>query len=406
MPRLTALGVRNAKPGRHGDGDGLYLLVKPSGAKSWVLRVQAGGKRQDIGLGSVDVSPTPPPGKVEPSASVPLLQRRVLRLVDAREKAKQLREFARAGENPVAERDREREREQTPTFRDTTIACHAALAGGWSADTATKFLSSLEAYAFPAFGSERVDAIEAANIRDMLAPIWTAIPETARKVRRRVGTVLNFAHSKGWRPTEAPGKSVTMGLPKQSAGGNYAAMPYADVPAFVADLRSKPETVGRNALLLLILTAARSGEVRSARWGHFDLARANWNVPAELMKMKVAHTFTLNAPAVALLTRVFDARKPKPDDFVFPNAKGAMVSDMTLTKVLRDADQPYTAHGFRSSFRDWAAERMPHIPDAVAEAALAHSVPDQVVRAYKRTTFTEMRRELLDAWSTFVASGA
>lgn len=379
MGSLTALQVKRAKPGRHGDGDGLYLLVKPSGARSWLLRIQRDGKRRDIGLGSVAA----------------------LSLAEAREKAADLRKHALNGRDPVVERDRDRR--PPPTFKEAATAAHEALKDGWAPKNAAAFLSSLEDHAFPAIGHHRVDAIEASHLRDMLEPIWLKLPVMARKVRQRAGTVLNFAKSKGWRATEAPGRSVTVGLPKQPSGGNFRAMPYADVPAFVAATRAKPDTAGRLALLFQILTVARPGEARGARWKQIDLKKREWKRPADLMKGANAppHTVTLNAPAVALLEGLHDRDAPKSDALIFPGKGAAMLSDMTLSKVLRDAHLPFDPHGFRSSFRDWAAEQMPHIPDPVAEAALAHVVPDKVIRAYKRTTFLQMRRELLEAWGAY-----
>jgi integrase len=379
MGKLTALGVKNAKPGRHGDGDGLYLLVSKSGAKSWMIRIQRDGKRRDIGLGSLAA----------------------LSLAEARTKAADLRKHALNGRDPIAERDRDRR--PIPTFKEAVKLTHEALAAGWSAKTAADFLTSLETYAYPAIGNLKVDTIEASHIRDLLAPIWTKVPETSRKVKVRISAVLNFSHSKGWRPTEAPRKSVTVGLSRQAKGGNLAAMPFADVPAFVVELRENGISTGRDALLFQILTAARSGEVRSVKWADIDMRTATWNRPADAMKNREAHSVTLNAAAMALLGRRRAGWPHKPGDLVFASKRGGMISDMTLSKVMKDAGQPFTPHGFRSSFRDWAAEKMHHIPDAVAEAALAHVVPEKVVRAYKRTNFIEMRRTLLEAWGVFVA---
>ena len=378
MGTLTALRVRNAKPGRHGDGGGLYLLVKDSGSKSWLLRVQHDGKRRDIGLGSVAA----------------------LSLAEAREKAAELRKHALNGRDPIAERDRDRR--PIPTFREAAKAAHGDLKSGWAPKHAAAFLSSLEEHAFTPLGNRRVDTIDAALIRDMLAPIWTEIPSMARKVRQRVGTVLNYAQSKGWRANEAPLKAVTLGLARQATSSNFAAMPYSEVPKLVAEVTSRPQTAGRDALLFLLFTAARSGEVRSARWSHIDLDAGTWNRPAELMKNRLAHTVTLSRPAVDLLRRRFDQASPKGKDLVFPSRKGEQLSDMTITKVLKDAKVPFTVHGFRSSFRDWAAEMMPTIPDPVAEAALAHVVPDKVIAAYKRTSFLALRRELLSAWGAAI----
>ncbi|SFR97534.1 tyrosine-type recombinase/integrase [Sphingomonas jatrophae] len=394
MGKLTVAGVRNAKPGRHADGDGLYLLVKPTGARSWLLRVQVEKRRRDIGLGSVDL--TPKPDRDKAIDDIPLLSRKVLSLAEARDKATLLRKVAMAGRDPVVERDKERQK--VPTFEAAAIACHADLKSSWTKRHEETFLTSLQRHAYPALGKLQVDQIHAPEIRDLLAPIWAEIPDMARKVRQRVGTVLNYAHSKGWRAAEAPGRSVTVGLARRAASGNLAAMPYAEVPAFVADLASKPETVGRLALLFTIHTAARSGEVRHAQWSHIDIERKLWNRPAELMKSRVPHSVTLTDAAVAVLDRAKTLRKSADDALVFPSTKGKPLSDMTLSKIMRDAKLPFTVHGFRSSFRDWAAEQMPHIPDPVAEAALAHVVPDKVERAYKRTGFLEMRRTLLEGW--------
>lgn len=378
MGKLTALSVKNAKAGRHGDGAGLYLLVKPSGARSWVLRVQQDGKRRDIGLGSIAA----------------------LTLAEARERAVELRKHALNGRDPIAERDRDRR--PTPTFREATKATHEALKSGWVEKNAAAFLTSLEAYAYPALGNLKVDTIEASHIRDMLDPIWTSKPELARKVRMRVGQVLNFSHSKGWRKVEAPSKAISVGLPKQPKGKNYVAMPYAEVPAFVRQLREQAPTKGRRALQLLILTAARPGEVRRGRWGQIDRAKKNWERPAEIMKERVAHTVTLNQQALDLLDEIQVGQMIKSDGLFFPNRDGNPISDMTMNKVLRDAGLKFDAHGFRSSFRDWAAEKMPAIPDPVVEAALSHDVPDKVVRAYKRTKFIDMRRQLLNAWGAYL----
>lgn len=400
MAKLTAPAVRNAGPGRHHDGDGLYLNVQPGGARSWILRVQADGKRRDIGLGTADLSPRSPGRGEESPIDIPLLQRRLLTLSEAREKARMLREAAKAGLDPIIERDRERRR--IPRFRDAAKDAHAAWKDGRKEKDAATFLRSLEIHAFPVIGDHRVDTITAADIGKVLEPIWTTKPDMGRKVRQRIGRVLNFSHAKGWRPTEAPVKSVTASLPRQPKGGNYKAMPYTDVPKFVAVLSGKAQTYGRRVTLFQLLTAVRPGEARGALWGQIDLAAREWRIPADMMKGGVAHTVTLNSPAVALLERMQAERTVEPVDLVFPGRQGGLLSDMTMNKMLRDAGFKYDSHGFRSSFRDWAAEQMSEIPDAVAEAALAHVVTDKVVRAYKRTNFIEMRRTLLEAWGGYV----
>lgn len=409
MTKLSALAARNAKPGRHADGKGLYLLVKPKpgapsegGAKSWLLRIQVDGKRRDIGLGGYTEAPRKAPNEDAVQIVIPLLHRKVLTLSEAREKAAMLRVAAKSGLDPVAERDKERR--SVPTFRDAAKAAHQVLKVGLTDKVGDVFIRSLENHVFKTLGDKRVDKITAADITATLGPIWTSKPDMARKVRQRIGKVLNFAHNKGWRPIEAPGKSVGAGLPRQPKGGNYRSMPYTDVPAFVQALRTQTATQGRRALLLQIFTAARPGEIRRGRWNQLDLAKRDWNRPADIMKERAAHTVTLNGPAIALLNEIQDEGTPKPGALFFPNRDGEPLSDMTASKVLRAAGLSYDAHGFRSSFRDWAAEQMPHIPDPVAEAALAHSVPDATIAAYKRTSFIEMRRELLEAWGKYVTS--
>ena len=419
MGKLTPAEVLSALPGRLADGDGLYLLTqpdrrkpdatkpvkKPVFTKTWVLRVQVDGKRRDIGLGTVDVTRLGPrkgvPRPTIPVADLSILQRKLLTLAEARQKAEILRRAAKDGLNPVAERDRSRQ--EIPDFRQAAKDAHAALKSGWKEKGAKTFLSSLENHVFPTLGNVRVDAVTAANITAALEPIWMSKPDMARKVRQRIGMVLNFAHMKGWRSAEAPGKSVKMGLPDQPQGSNYKSMPYAALPAFVRELRDGAPTKGRRALLLHILTAARGGEVRQARWGQIDFDAGDWNRPAEIMKGRraPAHTVTLNSAAIALLKEIKGERTPDSDELIFPGERGALISDMTMNKVMRAAKQFYHVHGFRSTFRDWVAEKMPDISDDVAEAAISHVEKNKVVRAYKRTDYLEQRRPLLEAWGEF-----
>jgi integrase len=287
------------------------------------------------------------------------------------------------------------------TFREAAEACHAELSKGWSDKGAAAFLSSLDRHVYRKLGSLAVEGIDASAVRDVLAPVWLDKPALARKLRQRIGIVLNFAHSNGWRAIEAPGRAVTMGLSKQPKAGNFAAMPYVDVPEFFSAMRGAPESMGRLALMFTVLTAARSGEVRSACWSHFDLEAKLWHRPAELMKNRLAHTVTLSPSAIAILKQAQRLGTTLADCLAFPGAGGRQQSDMTLAAVLRRYQEGLTVHGFRSSFRDWAAEMMPSIPDPVAEAALAHSVPDAVVAAYKRAKFLDLRRTLLDAWGNY-----
>lgn len=402
MGKLTAKFVETSKgrPGRHADGEGLYLLVKPTGARSWVLRVQFNGQRRDIGLGSVETGALALHSNI--GDDIPLEEKGRLTLAEARELSKRLRNAAKAGRNPVEER--KKDRKPPPTFKDAAVAMHNAQSHGWSAKTAAAFLSSMEAYAYPLLGAKRVDSITAADIAGALGLVWTTKPATAKKLRFRINSVLDFAAANEWRATEAPRQQVRTLTGKLRKGKNHPSMPYADVPDYFAKLGEGQETLGRLGLMLLIATGARSIEVREARWRHIDLERAEWTRPADLMrKTGLEHMVTLNDAALAVLAKARALYPPKDDDaLVLPNRKGGLISDMTISKVMRDAALPWVPHGFRSSLRTWAAECQPQTPEAVCEAALAHVIPDAVVKAYNRATFVHLRRELLGRWSDYI----
>jgi len=383
MGKLTDLKVRNAKHGIHGDGAGLYLRVKPSGAKSWVLRVQHAGRRQDVGLGGYPAD---------------------LSLSEAREKAHHLRKLARQGKNAFEERDREKV--VVPTFKVAMKDAHTELSKGWSDKHGAAFLASLTEHAVPRIGNKLVDQIGPNDIVAALSPIWTDKPSIARKVRVRIIQVLAFAKVKGWRTAPVPdARELRDGLARQPKAGNFQAMPFREAPVFVADQLEREAVSGRLALLFTILTAARSGEVRSARWEHIDLEGREWNRPDELMKGGVRHTVTLNDAALSILSQ---AKEQFGDTgLIFPSSrKGAPLSDMTLSKIMRTAGRVETVHGFRSAFRDWAAERMPTVPAMVAEMALANSVGNATTQAYLRSDLRDMRRSLMDAWGRFVCPSA
>jgi integrase len=395
MPSLTVRKVENAKPGRHVDGGGLMLYVQPTGAKSWVLRIQINGRRRDVGLGSVsryDVLPE--------LDDIPLLEKCVLTLAEARLKAATLRQMAKAGRDPVTELLKDRS--PIPNFKDAALRTYDAKLPEWSAKTAESFMSSMENHAFPKLGAILVSDIDAATIAKALSGIWMKKPQIALKVRQRIGLVLNFAEAQCWRSSSMPNDAISMLLPKQLEGGHFDAMPYQKVPAFVATLNASLST-GRLALLFLVFTAARSGEVRGARLSQIDFAERLWHRPAELMKGRnaKAHTVTLNKEALAVIEIASQFRR-KDTDLIFPSRSGGELSDMALSSFMDDMFG--TPHGFRSSFRDWAAEKMPQIPDPVAEAAIAHKVTNKVVAAYKRTAFLEMRRVLLDEWGVFAGA--
>lgn len=378
---LTALHVKNAKPGRHADGKGLYLFVKPSGAKSWVLRVQADGKRRDLGLGPVDLVP----------------------LSEAREKAIQGRRMVRDGVDPAHEW--KRKKNVIPVFSDATRQYYDIIKDGFRNDRhSASWLSSLETHVFPLIGSKRVDQIDTPAIQSVLLPIWLTIPETARRIRQRVGAVLDYSHGQGWCAVEAPMRAVSKGLPKQPRKGeHFAAMPYTELGAFIRLLESKGDTVGRLATLFTILTAARSGETRGATWDEIDLEAKVWNIPGSRMKAGQPHSVPLSDAVLGILKKVAPLTGGDKGNLVFRGVSEKPLSDMTLTKVLRDAGlKAYTVHGFRSSFRDWAAEQT-SFPGEWAEAALAHALPNKVEAAYRRTKFLDQRRRLMTAWAGYVA---
>lgn len=395
MASLTVRKVENAKPGRHVDGAGLMLYVQPTGAKSWVLRIQMNGRRRDIGLGSVsryDLLPE--------LNDIPLLEKCVLTLAEARLKAATLRQMAKSGRDPLTELLRDRS--PIPNFKDAARQTYETKLPEWSTKTAESFMSSMENHAFPQIGELIVSDIDAATIAKALSAIWMKKPQIALKVRQRIDLVLNFAEAQCWRSSSMPNDAVSILLPKQVEGGHFDAMPYQKVPAFVASL-NESMSIGRLALMFLIFTAARSGEVRGARWSQIDETERLWHRPAELMKGRnaKAHTVTLNKEALAII-RISSQFRRNTTDLIFPSRSGGELSDMALSSFMDDIFG--TPHGFRSSFRDWAAEKMPHIPDPVAEAAIAHKVTNKVVAAYKRTAFLEMRRVLLDQWGIFAGS--
>lgn len=383
MSKLSPLHVKNARQGRYADGKGLYLLVSPTGSKSWMLRVQVDGRRRDYGLGSLDV----------------------VSLAEARDKAVEWRKLAKAGLDPSQEA--KRQREQQTTFETAARQFYEERKGSWkNPKHKQQWINTLETYAFPTMGGMSVDQITAADIQQVLIPIWQEKPETARRVRQRIGTVLDYCQAKGWRETDAPMRAVNTLLRgiKQPKARNFPAMPYKDVPAFMQKLDEGKETVGRLALQFLIYTAARSGEVRGATWQEIDLVNKVWKVPAERMKMERAHIVPLSDAALAILEKTKPYSTGKPSELVFRGLRRKPLSDMTLSKVLRsNGGEGLTVHGFRSSFRDWAAENGYNNDWAVA--ALAHAVSNRVEAAYRRTEFLDQRVGLMSDWAAFLQNG-
>ena len=382
MGKLTHTEAKGKKePGRYGDGDGLFLLVGRTGAKSWVVRVQKDGRRRDIGLGS--------------AAKVPLKL--------ARERAALVRSQIEVGIDPVAER---RKAAGIPTFREAAALVYAEHASGWKGGKDSthgkQWLTTLDSYAFPAFGDYAVSAVDTSVVRDCLAQIWLTKPETARRVRQRIRTVIDWAVAKGYRESSLAMPAIDKALPKQRAKPkHHTALPYEQAPAFMADLRKK-ETLGRLALEALILTAVRSGDLRGMKWGEIDSAENLWRIPVEEKRGKSGrvHIVPLSGAVLHVLER---ARKHKrgDTDLVFPGVvKGKQLSDNTLRKVAVDMGHAITAHGFRSTFADWVNEQT-HFPREVREAALAHVRTDKVEAAYSRTDYLEKRRPMMDAWADY-----
>jgi integrase len=384
MGKLTTVAVTAAKkPGRYQDGEGLQLFVKKSGAAFWVLRIQAGGKRRDVGLGS--------------AATVSLKE--------ARDKADDLRRLYKNGADPLAERRAKRlATATTPTFRNAAITAHGEQKSGWRNEKHRKdWLSSLERHVFPKIGATRIDLLDGPAVREMLLAVWLERPETARRVRQRVNLVVDWAAAKGYRaPLDLSG--ITKSLPRQpKRKGHFAAMPYEQVPTFVAALRASGETVSRLSLQFLVFTAARSGEVRGATWPEIDLEAATWTIPGSRMKAGKAHVVPLSGPALAILERAATIRKSD-TEVIFPGTKGQPLSDMTMLKIMRDRSLPFSVHGFRSAFKTWAVEAT-SFPDAVSEAALAHIDANKVRAAYSRTDFRQQRTDLMAAWANFIGEG-
>ncbi|MFK7842591.1 MAG: tyrosine-type recombinase/integrase [Sphingorhabdus sp.] len=386
MRKLTAKFVSAASAGRHQDGDGLILNVKPSGAKSWMLRIQMHGKRRDIGLGSAkDIS-----------------------LAQAREKASEIRKEARSGIDPLAKRQAaKRAARQIPDFQSAAYSVFEEQKQSWKNEKhKEQWISSLEQSAFPDLGKLPVNQITGLMIRDCLLGIWLEKPETARRVKQRIGTVLDWSYANGYRDSEAPMRSITRGLPRQpKSDKHFAAIPYADVPTFFSQL-CEADSIGKLALRFLILTAARSGEVRGVLWSEVDLTEAIWTVPAEKMKAGREHIVPLSEPALAILRAMKDFTGGGAGDPIFPGRANKQMAISTLYKVLKTNWTDHaTVHGFRSSFRDWAAEST-STQGEIVEAALAHTAANKVEAAYRRTNYLEKRKPLMQAWAAHVTRTA
>lgn len=381
--QLTAVTVRNTTtPGRYGDGNGLYLFIDSSGAKRWVLRTVVAGRRRDIGIGSVQL----------------------VALAEAREQAVRLRRMARTGGDPLAERRRERMR--VLTFKEAAQRVHEAHAAAFrNHKHKAQWLSSLKTHVFPVFGSRSVSDIDTADVLKALSPIWTTKPETARRVMQRIKVVLDWAKASGYRSGDNPADGITTVLPRvRPVGAHHAALAFKQVPAFLHALREvKAYESVKLAFEFLILTAARTSEVVGARWEEIDLASKTWTVPASRIKAGREHRVPLSARCLEILAAAREIADGGP--YVFPGRSERMpLSNMVFLMLLRRLEcEGVTAHGFRSAFRDWAAERT-SFPRAVCEAALAHVVRDKTEAAYFRSDLFDQRRKLMDGWSRFATT--
>lgn len=387
---LTPLAVKSAKPGRHADGGGLHLLVKESGARSWVYRFMLNGKSRDVGLG--------PAGQGGIS------------LAAARDARDALRLKVKAGIDPLEERRREAAEALAAaqaahvagiTFKAVAEAYIGANEESWRNDKhRQQWKNTLATYVYPLIGELPVAEVGTAHVLQILEPIWKTKAETASRVRGRMETILDAAKARGYREGENPARwrgHIAQILPARSrlTRGHHKAMPYEVIPAFVGSLH-KREAVAALALEFTILTAARTGEVIGAKWDEVDLDKATWTIPASRMKAGKEHRVPLSVRAVEILKSTQALRK----EWLFPAAKGGKMSGMAMTMLLRRMKVDVTVHGFRSGFRDWSAECTGYAHE-VAEMALAHTIENKVERAYRRGDLFDKRRRLMDDWATY-----
>jgi integrase len=389
--KLTALAVSQTKRrGYYSDGGGLFLQVSASGAKSWVFRFRQAGRLREMGLGAVHT----------------------IGLADARQRAQECRVARLDRRDPIEDRKAARltaqlDAAKAMTFRQCAERYIAAHGAGWrNAKHAAQWGATLETYVYPHVGVLSVQAVDVGLVMRAVEPIWATKPETASRVRGRIEAVLDYATARGWRTGENPARwrghleNLLPARSKVRRVEHHAALAYASLPAFMAELRAQ-EGLATRALEFAILTAARTGEVIGARWDEIDASERLWTIPAERMKAGREHRVPLSAAALAIIEQMADLRE---SEFVFPGGRaGRPLSNMALLMTLRRMGRAdVTSHGFRSSFADWAAERT-NFASEVREMALAHTVSDKVEAAYRRGDLFDKRRQLADAWTRFCA---
>ena len=387
MANLTTLGIKNLKPDRKtkrsGDGRGLYLVVRANGSKAWVQRVTIDGDRTDIGLGGYPDVP----------------------LALARKKSAEIRTAVAEGRDPRAER----RQPNLPTFRDAAEQYISDNASRWkNPKEAVNWRGCLDTYAYPVFGNTRIDRISRADVLAALKPVWTSKPSIARKLRQRVRSVFAAAMAHGHIDLNPAGEVIDAALPKTPAvKAHFRALPHQEVPDALETIEAAAASLSsRLCLRFLVLTAARSGEARGARWDEIDLEARTWTIPASRMKAGREHRVPLSDAAIEVLRRA----KALDDNsgLVFPSLykPGRELSDMTLTKLLRDNGlaSAATVHGFRTSFKTWCMETT-DTPWAVGEAALAHALGNSTEQAYARSDLFERRRTLMNQWDHYLTMG-
>jgi integrase len=398
--KLSAAAVKNAtRRGYYSDGGGLYLQVGAGGSKSWVFRYKAAGKLHEMGLGALHT----------------------VGLAEARTKARQNRGHRLDGLDPLAVKSATRLQAKLDAAKTMTFAACAegyinAHRAAWRNEKhRDQWPNTLATYVNPVFGGLPVQAIDTALVMKAIEPVWNEKPETASRVRGRIEAILDWATARGYRAGENPARwrgHLDKLLPKPSKakaaarrengrGEHHAALPYREIGAFMVELRQQ-QGVGARALEFAILTAARTGEVIGAPWDEINMAERLWAVPADRMKGGREHRVPLSDAALAILKEMAKVRE---GNFVFPGGRaGQPLSNMAMLMAQRRMGRgDLTAHGFRSSFRDWAAERT-GFPAEVAEMALAHTVGDKVEAAYRRGDLFQKRRQIMDAWAKFCAT--
>ena len=386
MGNLTAATVKSlSKPGMHGDGDGLYLNVTKTGSRSWVFRYSMAARRRDIGLGSF------------PAIS----------LARARTLAGGHRTAVAEGRDPLAEKQAAKRKASIPTFREAAERTFEANQPRWRNGKHTKsWWQTLERHAMPILGDMPVDQIGREDVLRVLTPIWGVRMETARRVRQRIRTVLKWAMAHGYVEHNAAGEAIDGALPPMPRlKAHLRALPYQEVAAALLTVEASRASVpAKLCFRFLVLTAARSGEARGAKWHENDMDAREWRIPGERMKSGEPHRVPLSDAALDVLDQARPLSGGEGLVFPSPMKPGQPMSDMTLTKVLRSTGlaERATVHGFRSAFRDWAGE-CTSAPHAVMELSLAHAVGSSVEQAYARSDLIEKRRVLMQQWADFVA---